>query len=77
MKEFFNKAFDVMYNFFTSSKMKTFYWQTADSFLVILTGTLMLIKPDDVSGITLLIISACVAGLQRLTKWINVTYLKK
>ena len=55
--------------------MKTFYWQTLNSFIVVLAGTLTLVKPDEVNATTFLIIGLAIAALNRATKEINSKYL--
>ena len=66
---------ELLKDFFTSSKMITFYWHTFDSFIVVLIGTLTLIQPDEVNGSLLLVISMSIALLQRVTKEINKKFL--
>ena len=62
-------------NFFTSSKMITVYWQTANCFVVGLIGVLTVIKPDEVNATVFLILGGCVAVLNRVTKEINKKYI--
>lgn len=66
---------NILKEFFLSSKMKTFYWQTGNGFLVILAGTLMEIKPDEIGATTLLLIVGAISVLNRITKEINKKYL--
>ena len=72
-----NNVLEVLKDFFTQSKMKTFYWQTANGFVVILIGTLASLKPDELSGYSVLVVAGALAALNGLTKFINKTYLTK
>jgi len=69
------KVIEVLKWFFTQPKMKTLYWQSLNGFVVILTGTLAGIRPDQVDASVLLIISVAVAVLNRITKEINTKLL--
>jgi uncharacterized membrane protein len=69
------KVLKTIKDFFTSSKMKTFYWQTLNGFIVVLVGTLTAINQDGVNGTVVLIIAASVSILNRITKEINKKYL--
>lgn len=63
--------------FFLSSKMKTFYWQTANGFIVILIGTLTTLKPDVVDPKMVIAIAGVLSALNWATKTINKTYLTR
>jgi len=72
-----NNVLETLKDFFTSPKMKTLYWQTANGFVVILIGTLTVIQPEEVTATTFLFIAGGVALLNSATKHINKTYLTK
>lgn len=68
---------DLVEFIINSPKMRTFYWQTINTFVVMVTGFLAVIQPDELNGWVMLVLSAIVAGLHRLTKWINREFLTK
>lgn len=54
-----------------SPKFRTFYWETAGSFVALLMGTIAMIRPDELDLVTTGIMSLSTAGLLRLTEYIN------
>ena len=62
-------------DFLKSKQAKTFYWTTANGFVVILIGIVTTIQPDVIDPKGILAISACLAILNGITKYINKTYL--
>lgn len=61
--------------FLKSKQAKTFYWGTANGFVVMLIGLATFIQPDVIDPTQAFVISAVLAGLNGLTKYINKTYL--
>lgn len=67
---------DKLKEFFTSSKMKTFYWQTGNGFLVILIGTLTAVNPDTLDPKMVFLLAGILSVLNIATKFINQNYIK-
>ena len=63
----FKQILEGLVEFFTSSKMKTFYWQTADAFLAIVIV--------DVNELDFKFIPIIASGLMILTRYVNKQYL--
>ena len=61
--------------FLKSNQAKSFYWTTFNGFIVLMAGMLTTIQPDVVDPKVALALSASLAGLNALTKYINKTYL--
>jgi len=68
---------DLVEFIINSPKMRTFYWQTLNTFIVMVTGFLAVIQPDELNAGVVLVLAGCTAGLHRLTKWINREFLTK
>ena len=69
------KYLEILKTFFLSNKMKAFYWQSVNGFVVILVGTLSIIKPEEVSAYTFMFIGGAIALLNMATKAINRKFL--
>jgi hypothetical protein len=61
--------------FLKSKQAKTFYWQSANGFVVLVIGLITTIQPDVIDPKGVLAVSACLAVLNGLTKFINKNYL--
>ena len=63
--------------FLKSNQSKAFAWQTANGFIVFIIGMAVYIQPDVINPTWALVLAAFIAGLNALTKFINLTYLTK
>lgn len=61
--------------FFISPKMKTFYWQTVNGFIVILIGYATTAQETVIDPIQVVGLASLLAILNFVTKYINQNYL--
>lgn len=61
--------------FLKSNQSKTFYWTTANGFIVLMVGMLTTIQPDVVDPKIVFAISGAIALLNGITKAINKKFL--
>jgi hypothetical protein len=66
---------ETIIEFFKSSKARTFYWQTANGFVLLIVAFLTQIQPDIIDTKALFFIAAAISGLNAATKYINQNYL--
>ena len=66
---------DTIIEFFKSKQSKTFAWQTANGFVLLLISLGATIQPDVINPTWAFVLAAGLAGLNALTKHINKTYL--
>ena len=66
---------DKIIEFFKGSKARTFYWQTANGFVLLLIALATTIQSDVINSTGAFAVAAALAGLNALTKYINQTYL--
>jgi hypothetical protein len=64
-------------NIFTNKKAQTFYWQTANSFVLFIVAGLEGINLIDAELQEKLIVSVILSLFINLSKYINVNYLQK
>ncbi len=69
------KILKTLKTFFTSKKMKTFYWQTCNGFGVILIGVLTTMQVDVIDPKHVIMIAGALSALNWATKTINKRYL--